>query len=211
MNVAELQTAIRDRGYEADTAETQLGLLNSIQRRVAGKRRWEWTLTDTNVTLVAGAVEYVLPADLSRIVAVELTSGSVLVSVDTSSMRSITRLYGSRTGTPTHWAKLSSNTIRVWPQPAGGSDALVLSYHRQAPLLVENDDVPIMPPEYHDILVVGACEIMAQRERQFDAAQVFGAERRERTMEMEGADGIKERQTPSRVVSSGFYERSGVM
>ncbi len=206
-DVDSIRADIRARGFEADTDAQQLALLNQVQRRIVGSHRWPWTRVSANQSIVSGTSDYTYPTAAAHILSVRAVVGGApieLLPVDDDELLMRRAQDNGRTGTPAAWARTSGTVIAIWPTPQAAG-TLTVRYHQKAPLLTLGSDVPIIPPDYRDVLVTGSCEIMAQRERQFDAASAFRAEREERTREMMAQTGLEHTQGPVVVRQSGFY------
>jgi hypothetical protein len=211
MDVTALRTAIKAHGFEADTDTQQLEFLNAIQRKIAGAHPWDWTRATATVAVVAGTSDYARPSDTSRLRSVRLVYGTVLEEL---SHVDYEELLNARersplgyTAVPTAWSFVAPASIALWPTP-GAAGTLTVRYHRVPPALTAGADVPILPAEYHDILVVGACQMMAQRERQWESVAGFKAEYDDLYRAMRGQLGLRQHQSANTVARSGAY--SGV-
>lgn len=215
MTVAELRTLIQARGYSADTAAQQLLFLNTtirtlVARAPAALGAGYWTLATASVPIIAGTATYATPADFVNFESLRLVqpanSGGVYGDLTPVTADELLRLQslGVAAARPTVWARTSATQYSVWPTPDRAYTA-TLTYRRNPAALVADGDVPIVPEAYQDILVAGSCELMAQRNRQWDAAAAFAAERETRTRQMYTALAIGQHQGPTVVARSGFY------
>ncbi len=208
ITVADVRTDIRARGFEADTDAQQLAFINSIQRRIAGSHRWRWTIESQAVVVVAGTPDYTLPSAPAggHMISIRQTvqgTQQPLGWMEPEALLERRALYvGS--SPPMCWALTGPVTLSLWPTPAGAG-ALTLRYHKTPPTLTADADIPLIPLGYRDLLSVGACMLMAQRERQAVAAADFRAEYDERMRDMRAQYGVVQQQTPRIVGSSGFY------
>lgn len=211
--VDDIRADIRARGFEADTDAQQLVFLNSIQRRIAGSHRWRWTIESQALVVVSGTGDYALasaPAG-GHMISSRLVSLGTPVSISWVAPEVLLELRAQDAGarsSPCYWTLTGPTTLALWPTPAS-SGTLTLRYHRTPPQLTAGSDVPIIPLGYRDILSVGACMMMAQRERQSSAAADFRAEYEERVRDLRAQEGIAQQQTPRIVEPSGFYVEHG--
>jgi hypothetical protein len=77
------------------------------------------------------------------------------------------------TGQTYFWALAGVDTFMVWPSVAG--TATIRYVQRPDPLASDDSEPWIVPPEHHDVLVLGACLRVARRESQ-QLAQGFRVE-----------------------------------
>lgn len=213
ITVADLETGIQARGYEADTASQQLAMLNQVQRRFFGSNRWESARVTTTIAVVAGTSAYTLPAAVVHVTSARLRNGTAYAPFDWAPREEVLENLASGGATPPRgtgyqWTLTDPSTIAIFPTPAGAG-VLTISYFRAPPLLTGNTDVPMLPEAYCDILIVGVCELLAQRERQWEAAAAFKSERKEMEHAARAQLGLTQQQTPVTVVQSGFYGPRG--
>jgi hypothetical protein len=71
---------------------------------------------------------------------------------------------------PQYWYKLA-NTIRLYPKPAGAYP-LALRYYKTPTELINDSDVPEIPPEFGEILVSGPAYRIFQVKDQYDIAAI---------------------------------------
>ncbi len=214
MNLTQLLAAVNVRGFETDTSSQATAALNEVQRRVAGMHRWPWLRTDSTITLVAGTSTYSTPADWMHTIALYI-SGPSPANVDelewldhesfTYEQLRNTQISG---GVPMYWTGAYSAQIRVTPTPTAAG-TLRLVYQKTATDLVSGSDVSVIPVPYHDVLVLGACAILAQRQARWDAAQAWGMQYENRLHEMMAQTGLEKQQGGRRVIQSGFHEAVG--
>lgn len=217
MNVGELRTAIQARGFEADTAAQQLVFLNTIQRRLAGSTRGRWTEAGTTIAVTAGSGDFALPSAPAggHVKSVRLaygTSGAPapLDRIDAEAlfdMRDQASAVPVRS-TPCYWTLSAPTTLSLYPV-ADQVGTLTVRYNRTPPALTGDSDTPILPELYHDLLVVGSCMLVAQRERQAAAVADFRSEFEELHGEMRRQLGIEQQQSVQVVQSSGWYDGTG--
>jgi len=208
MTVAELRELIRARGFEADTDAQQLSFLSTVERRLAAlPHRWSWTLASGTIVLVAGTAAYALPAGVVQVESMRYTVGASafeLEWMDPDKLREALAESEGRGGAALHWSRTGPRIVSFWPVPSAAGIVNV-TYRIRPPVLTGDASTPILPEAYQDILVVGACELMAQRERAWDSAKAFAVERAELTRALVIDDVIDQRQTPLTIAQSGFY------
>lgn len=215
LTVLDIKAGVRARGYETDTATEQLALLNQVQRRWFGAHRWDAALVTATVPAVAGTSAYALPTGVVHISSVRLApAGGEPVVVPlrwehTEQLRADLEAVGPNTrSTPEYWSKTGPATISLYPVPAQ-TGTLTVVYYQTCPILTGDSDVPLMPEAYVDILICGVAEILAKRERQWEAATAFRTERMEIEREARAQLGISQMQTSGEVAQSGFYGARG--
>lgn len=214
-DVTYLKAGIRARGFETDTAGQQLIFLNQVQRDVLGEHRWRFMLVTANVAAVIGQAPYLLPTSqpLRVIESIRFvpTGGNQYGEMDWLDTEELLELAAYNASSPAYagappvyWTDSPAASFTVYPAPTVAGN-FVVRYLRTATELTADASVPEIPFDYQDILVAGTCELLANRERQWDAAKAFGAERERRTAAMKGQLGLRQRQTSERVRNSGTY------
>lgn len=214
LTVADIETGIQARGYEADTAAQQLALINQVQRRFFGANRWEIARVTATASVTAGTASFALPADVLHVESVRLRVGVTNAPIEWAPRQEVLDLLAQGGSTPPRatpylWTLGDPGTIKLYPTPSAAGTATV-TYFKTCPILTTGTDVPMMPEPYVDILIVGVCELMAQRERQWDAARAFKAERQEIERQARAQLGIVQQQGASVVTQSGFYGPVGI-
>ncbi len=211
-DLANIRDLIQAKGYGTDTANpAQNTMINSVQRRVLGMRRWWFfeALTDT-ATLDLAATENT--ADLTTItnfflldsVRLRQTTQNYtpeLVHLPYEEFRTVANYAPNDTGTPQYWSR-RGDTLYFWPTSDAAWD-LEIDYIKTVPDLENDSDESIIPAPYIDVLVWGAIKELCFRERD-DNGRALASEEYERIlMQMTHQDGIEQRQTPSEVGYSG--------
>lgn len=107
-------------------------------------------------------------ADLGHVLSVTaVSSDSVLRFLDS---RSVTGMDPTRndTGSPGYWYLEGETTIKVYPAEAG----TILVRYRKVPAALSADaDTPVLPAEYHDLIVDGTVVRAYKNRDNFEAAQ----------------------------------------
>lgn len=151
MNFAQLQQDVFDSGlsYLNDAGNGLLRVqrwINQAYLEVAGLDSWPFLETD--LTTVAP----VTISDLSEVLVVLDTDNDV--QLERADYASISTLYDdpTATGLPWYWYQ-SGNTLSVYPVSTA---ALQVRYIRTPTELASSGDTPVIPAEFHDLIVLGA-------------------------------------------------------
>lgn len=151
MNFAQLQQDVFDSGlsYLNDAGNGLLRVqrwINQAYLEVAGLD--SWSFLETDLTTVAP----VTISDLSEILVVLDTDNDV--RLEQADYGSITTLVDdpTTTGLASYWYQ-SGNTISVYPVSTA---ALQVRYIRTPAELASSGDTPVIPAEFHDLIVLGA-------------------------------------------------------
>lgn len=210
MTLAQLRAAIEARGYGPDSANHDI-FINGVYRRLNGKRRWPWTETQGFLAAVVGNPDVAvtsLPSFLA-IDAVRIEFGTDyrnLEYIDPQAFRD--RQHTNRTSsTPYCWTYFDDK-IRLYPTP-DRAFTVIVEYSLDVPDLVAPTDVPVFPATFHEILVEGAVAEMAMRQRDDNAYAISNQRYEQLLVEMERAVGIRQRQTPTQVRRSAFWDNVG--
>lgn len=207
-NLGEIQTAIQARGYGSDAAAAQIEFINACYREIVRERRWSWREATTAVAAVVGnpAVSLAGITDLDqRPDAVRIEIGSTYLDleyVDPEELRRREHL-DRQNGVPEVWTYYAGQ-LRLYPRP-DKAYTVDVDYFKKYAALAASPDVPLIPEEYRDVLVDGPCQKLAQRERDWHAANAFKADYEQGRAELRAADARHPRQTSSRVKQSGFF------
>lgn len=212
MNLAALQQQMQMLGYGTDTAAQQTLMLNDAYRLIHSQQRWPFLEKQATLSTVAGVnvVPYTSIADLVEFDSVRLavpgdtsaTQSINLQNVESQDMRDMEQLDATQ-GIPTFWS-LIANAIHLYSFP-DKVYTLNVDYIYAPPDLVVGTDVPVLPTEYHDLLVWGAIKLMNFRERDIYSYNTSSMEFEQRLKRMKQALLLRQRQTPSTVKKSGFY------
>lgn len=209
MTLAQLRTALQAKGYGTDSATAQTELINSVYRRLAGRRRWKWTeAQNTSIVTVAGTSAYALTGitDFLHPDAVRIEVGTEYLPMEYMDYEELRdRQHADRDrGVPEFWT-IGRGQLLLWPTPERVYTVTV-DYTKDPPDLSADGDTPIFPATYHDILVWGAIKEISFRQRDWGAHQYATKEFDDRLMEMEREYGIRQRQTSTHVKRSGTFD-----
>lgn len=208
MALVDLKSGIRAHGFELDTAGQQLIFLNKVQRDICRRHRWSFLMASTQIAAVSGTSTYAVPANAMQLESLRFfTTAFDHVEMDWVGSDELLTLaaYDLSVGSygyPQRWTDVTPGFVQVYPAPTV-TGIFTVRYQRTVVDMVADADVPTIPAAYTDILVDGACELLAKRERQWDAAKSFGAAMASGLEAMKAQYGIRQRQSAMRVARSG--------
>lgn len=167
MNRRELRLAVERRlGVSTPNSDPKLGpdviheALNLALSSIAADRQLEWLLTSTAGTIASGTGSMTLPADCIDVkdLTVLQTDGSTYLRAKQAPFEDVVP---AKTGAEPRWCRFG-NTIQVTPLPTS-SLTVRLYYWRNEPTLDADDQVPLMPTQFHPAVVALAARDMAVR------------------------------------------------
>ena len=195
--LANLRSDLQLKGYGTDTAEAQTSMLNSVYRKIIRMRRW-WFLEvadDQSLTCVAGQQQYNLNsiADLLHVDRVRLQSGDdYLFPRYLPHKQFFEEAHEDPSqGAPIYWTWVNK-TLYLHPLP-DTNYAIELDYVKDPPDLSGDDDEPVLPAAYQDLLVWGAIREITFRERDTEGWSIANTEFVEGLREMTHQDGLVHR------------------
>lgn len=210
MNLQDLRAAVQAHGYGTDTAAYQLQFINDAYREVHGMQRWPFLeAQDRTLATENGVNAYDLPManwrnlDAVRIERDDIQEYANLKYLDPQSFREYEHIDRDVT-TPYYWT-FYANQLHFYPYP-DGVYTVVIDYIIEPPDLVNDTDTPLLPTPYHDILVWGAVEQLAFRERDWIGIQYAGQQKTTKLNKMVGEYQVRQRQTGSHVKKSGYWD-----
>lgn len=164
MNFSDLQTEVFGRGYEyLNDGGTGLARvqrwINQAYKRISREEEWPWTYADAS-----GAPPLTI-SDLRSVLSVtDSTNDNPLQRVD---RRDLVEMYPDLpdTGTPEYFYRDSQTSIKVYP--ANTSISLSVRYCK-APADLTGTDTPLVPADYHDLIVDGAVLYAKKDDDTFD-------------------------------------------
>lgn len=177
--VTRVQQRIRDTGYSSSEIKSYL---NDTQNDVFNEYRLPFMQTTQNYTLTVGVADITngsgLPSNYVQAVDLVLTTDgkeSVLTYRDVREMDALYPDYENSTNYPnsvsTDWY-MYAQTIKVFPEPDSAYTA-TLRYYKKPTLLSADADVPSLPSEFEELLVVGAAYRVMQAKDNYDQAGVL--------------------------------------
>lgn len=210
--LANIRTAIQQRGYGTDTATAQTELVNSVYRRIVGMHRWRFLEITNNqtITCTVGDDSYSLATltDLMHLDAVRIEFGTDYPPIDYVNPQEFRDLqHADRdNGVPRYWTRIS-NTVYLWPVP-DKAYKLDIDYIKYPANLSADADTTVIPEPYaQDVLAWGAIAELCFRERDPAGYDLAKNEFGNRLADMLNEYGQPQRQTASTVVRSGFHEQ----
>ncbi len=202
MTLAQLRTALQNKGYGTDTVAQQTAALNGVYRRINGLRRWpylERRSTALTTTIAQSSVSLVPLASLMWVDAVRIAFGTEYTELAHTPVQEF-REYAHADrdpGCPVRWTE-AAGELHLWPTPERAY-TLTIDYITTPADLAADGDIPAFDSTYHDVLVWGAIVDMAFRQREYTALATAESQYNQRLSEMKHGYGVGQRQTPSEV------------
>lgn len=174
-----VQQRIRDTGYSSSEITDYL---NDTQRDVFNEYRLPFMQASQNYTLTVGVADITNGSDLpsNYVQAFDLvntTSGKEGV-IQYMPLQELEALYPDSqdstlypNGTPTSWTPYAQ-VINVFPKP-DAAYTVTLKYYKSPTELSNDSDVPELPPEFAELLVLGAAYRVLQVKDNYDQAGVL--------------------------------------
>lgn len=176
--ISRVQTRVRDPGFSSTTI---LQLLNDTQNDVFNEYNFPFmqtivsyavTIDDEDITSGTG-----LPDNLSQALHLTLTDhgNKNIPIVDFAWIEENYPNPTDKTRYPANlpqYAYFASNTLNVFPVPNSAFN-VTLTYRKKATELTSEDDVPEIPSEFAELLVVGAAYRVMQIKDNYDVAGVL--------------------------------------
>ena len=177
--VTKVQLRIRDTGYSSTEIKNYI---NDAQNDVFNEYRLPFMQATQPYTLASGTSDITngsaLPTNYVQALDLTLTSTGhekVIPYVDVSE---IDQLYPdpddttvNPTGVPAKWY-FYADTIKVYPVPASAY-TVSLRYYKNPTLVSSDADVPSLPSEFEELLVVGAAYRVLQVKDNYDQAAIL--------------------------------------
>jgi hypothetical protein len=220
MNLTALQAAIQAKGYGTDTAAQQILFINEVYREVCGLNRWKFLEgQDTSLTTIVSQQAYNLSSTAGG--GINLNGGAWrnldAVRIEIAPLIEYNNLKYKQpeefmelweidrdVSTPYYW---TFYTQQLWLYPVPDNAYTVrIDYIIEPPDLSLGTDVPLIPTQYHDILVWGAVENMAYRERDWLGRQFAEQKKAKMIQQLEEEYWIQQRQTSNQVRRSGYWD-----
>lgn len=170
---------IKDTGYSPTIIRN---FINDTQNDVFNEYRLRFMETTQDYTLAAGVSDITngsgLPTNFVQAIDVTLTSSGLEKILPYKNVKEIDFTYPDPTDTtvnpsniPNYWY-LYGNTIRLYPAPNAAYTA-TLRYYKRPTELDEDADVPEIPTEFQELLVLGASYRILQTKDNYDQAAVL--------------------------------------
>lgn len=177
--VTRVQQRIRDTGYSSSEIKSYLNdTLNDVFNEyrlpfVQATQNYTLTADDPDVTSGSG-----LPSNYVQALNLILTTTGrekVLLYRDVREMDTLYPSYQSSSlypaNVPNEWYYFEQ-TINVFPKP-NSAYTVTLQYYKKPTELVSDSDVPELPSEFAELLVVGAAFRVLQVKDNYDQAAIF--------------------------------------
>lgn len=131
-------------------------------------------LTYSTIDLSPSTISYPLPTDFLRTDVVEISTATGYQVIERMELRDFDEAYvDGVTGTPTGYV-ISGESISFNPTPDGvGGTPAYLSYYRSPPELTVDSDEPMLPVQWHHLLVRYALIRAFEREDDLDKANYY--------------------------------------
>jgi hypothetical protein len=158
--------------------------LNQSLQYVCAQTDFEQINTFVSITVPASTGSFTLPTDFNRVQYLERQDGNRWVPLIQVPAARFDKL-AAADGEPTHYSVRPNNVVAL--HPVFSSEVVVgLSYYRNPPLLDSALDVPIIPEQYHYMLVHHALKFCYERENDYTSAQYHLGQFQEALMKCRG-------------------------
>lgn len=177
--VTRVQQRIRDTGYSSTEITSYI---NDAQRDIFNEYRFPFIQTTQPYTLAPNVSDITngsgLPVDYVQALNLTLTNVGTNQLLQYMDIRQIDEFYPdpdnpvtNPPSIPTKWY-VSGETIKVYPIP-NSAYTLSLQYYKKPTTLSADSDVPEVPPEFEELLVLGASYRVLQVKDNYDQAGVL--------------------------------------
>ncbi len=177
--VTRVQKRIRDTGFSSSEIKEYL---NDTQNDVFNEYRLPFMEATQGYTLTIGVADITngsgLPANFVQAIDLVLTTDNYEGALKYRDVREMDDLYPDyesssayQSSTPTDWY-FYALTPRVFPEPNLAYTA-TLRYYKKPTLLSADGDVPSLPSEFEELLVVGAAYRVLQVKDNYDQAGIL--------------------------------------
>jgi hypothetical protein len=177
--VTKVQQRIRDTGYSSSEITNYI---NDAQNDIFNEYRLPFMQTEQDYTLTPGVADITngvgLPTNYVQAVDLVMTSSGAQSALTYIDFAELDRMYPDSEDTtaypvniPTMWY-FYGDTIKVFPTPAS-AQTLTLRYYKKPTELSADTDVPEVPSEFREILVMGAAYRVMQVKDNYDQAGVM--------------------------------------
>ena len=177
--VTRVQQRIRDTGFSATEVKNYL---NDTQNDVFNEYRLPFMEATQNYTLDTSTSDITngtgLPTNYVQALDVLLTTSGREKAIPYRDIRSIDELYPDADDTTAHAANVPefwyyyAETIRVYPKPSEAF-TVTLRYFKKPTLLSSDSDVPELPSEFEELLIMGASYRILQVKDNYDQAGIL--------------------------------------
>lgn len=177
--VTRVQQRIRDTGYSSSEIKSYI---NDTQNDVFNEYQLPFMEDEQEYTLTVGVADITngtgLPSNFVQALDLLLTSTGVEKILTCRDVRQMDALYPDYenstlypANTPSEWY-MYAQTPRVFPKP-NSAYTVTLRYHKKPTLLSADGDIPELPSEFEELLVVGAAYRVMQVKDNYDQAAIL--------------------------------------
>lgn len=174
-----VQQRVRDTGYPSSEIRDYL---NDTQNDIFNEYRLRFMETTQDYTLTVGVADITngvgLPTNFVQAIDLMLTTTgyeSVIPNIDPSTVDSMYPDYENSTlhpnNTPSAWYMYGS-TIKVYPEPNIAYTA-TLRYYKKPTELTADADIPEVPSQFAELLILGAAYRVLQVKDNYDQAAIL--------------------------------------
>lgn len=177
--VTKVQQRVRDTGYSSTEIKNYI---NDAQNDVFNEYRLPFMQATQPYTLAAGTSDITngsgLPTNYVQALDLTLTSAGYEEVIPYVDVSEIDQLYPdpddtavNPAGVPAKWY-FYADTIKVYPVPASAY-TVSLRYYKNPTLVSSDADVPSLPSEFEELLVLGAAYRVLQVKDNYDQAAIL--------------------------------------
>ena len=150
-----------DRFYAPDLVDKAI---NDAIERIDSEHKWTWLETSTTSVFTAGDIENTLPVDWRSTKGV-FWNGNVVTPVSIAELL----YHQERTGTQPMYYYIGNGTLSIAPEPSQ-SVTLVHVYYKASPELEADDDEPLIPRPWQQVIIHAAVSDLAPDREDYDLA-----------------------------------------
>lgn len=152
---------------------------NDVNRFICNSRRWRFMEKTFTGTVTIGSPSYALPTDFQSAISLRITSPSGNAKyIPYKAFEEFDRAFpnpsATANSTPLYWY-LFGTTINLYPAP-DQVYTMDIRYLKQPTTLTLDADVPDIPTEFQEVVVLGTYAKALERNDQFDQAQIISAQ-----------------------------------
>jgi hypothetical protein len=177
--VTRVQQRVRDTGFSSSEIKSYL---NDTQNDVFNEYRLPFMETSQGYTLTSDVSDITngvnLPTNYVQAIDLVLTTTGLEKVLPFLDIRPIDNFYPDADDTTIHPSNVPQSwyfyaeTIRVYPKP-NAAYTVTLRYYKKPTLLSADADVPDLPSEFEELLVVGAAYRVLQVKDNYDQAAIL--------------------------------------
>lgn len=145
-------------GTTDQQAIVALMALNDGANDIWNRKRWEWKQCLTAIPLVAGTVQYALPADFERECIPPTAGGYPVKGLTQEEWQQVIPVSNSQAGSPIYYT-MHNKILEIWPVPnadyVAAYPTLPFTYYRLPPAYLDGSDDSAnisLPPIFQDAL-----------------------------------------------------------